>query len=189
MFLSQFQVTGRDLFSQGLVSSSSGNLSIRQGERIFITRRGCALSCMEEQDLIETGLHKNDRATPLASVELPVHRTIYQQTSASAIVHAHPPHATALSLTDTEIIPSDEEGIATLGTVPIVGRNQTVSLGALAEDIARALKESHIILVSGHGSFAIGQLLEEALSYTTILEASSQINCLLRSLQVPPRQE
>ena len=62
-------------------------------------------------------------------------------------------------------------------------------LGALAEDIARALKESHIILVSGHGSFAIGQLLEEALSYTTILEASSQINCLLRSLQVPPRQE
>ena len=189
MFLSQFQVTGRDLFSQGLVSSSSGNLSIRQGDRIFITRRGCALSCLEEQDLIETGLHKNDRATPLASVELPVHRTIYQQTRVSAIVHAHPPHATALSLTDREIVPSDEEGIATLGTVPVIGLNQAVSLGALAEEIARILKEQRIIMASGHGSFATGQLLEEALSYTTILEASSQINCLLRSLQVsPPRQ-
>lgn len=186
MLISQFQVTGRDLFSQGLVTSSSGNMSVRLGERIIITRRGCALNCLEEPDLIETGLHKNDRNTPLASVELPVHRTIYQQTRVSAIVHAHPPHATALSLTENEIIPSDEEGIATLGSVPVVGRNQEVKPGTLAEEIARLLRERHVILVSGHGSFATGQLLEEALSYTTILEASSQINCLLRSFQVSP---
>ncbi|MFA5317173.1 MAG: aldolase [Dehalococcoidales bacterium] len=189
MLLSQFQGVGRDLFNLGLVTSSSGNLSVRMGERIIITRRGSALSCLEEPDLIETGLDKNDRATPLASTELAVHRAIYQTTRASAIVHAHSPYATALSLAVCEIIPSDTEGITTLGTVPVVGRGQEVKPGALAKEISQALDEYSIVMVAGHGSFAIGQLLEEALSYTTIMEASARINCLLRSLQAGPSSQ
>ena len=86
MILSQFQTVGRDLFARGLVASHSGNLSIRLGDRMIITRRGTMLSCLQESDLIETGITKNDRFTPLASTELPVHRAIYQETSASANV-------------------------------------------------------------------------------------------------------
>jgi L-fuculose-phosphate aldolase len=108
MVLAQFQAVGRDLFTQGLITSSSGNLSVRMADRIIITRRGCALNSLEEYDLIETGLHKNDRNTPLASTELAVHRAIYLKTAASAIVHAHLPHATTLSLITDEIVPHDE---------------------------------------------------------------------------------
>lgn len=64
MFLSQFQTVGRDLFTQGLVSSLSGNLSIRLGDRLIITRRGCQVGDLAEQDLIETGINKNGRFTP-----------------------------------------------------------------------------------------------------------------------------
>ena len=74
MILSQFQTVGHDLFAGGLVSSNSGNLSIRLGERMIITRRSSRLGCLEEHDLIETGIHKNYRSTPLASTELAVHR-------------------------------------------------------------------------------------------------------------------
>ena len=52
MILAQFQTVGRDLFTMGLVSSNSGNLSIRLGERMIITRRGSRLGCLEEHDLI-----------------------------------------------------------------------------------------------------------------------------------------
>jgi len=184
MILSQFQTVGRDLFTRGLVSSNSGNLSIRLGDRIIITRRGSRLGCLEENDLIETGISKNDRATPLASIELPVHRAIYQQTSALAIVHAHPPHAVALSLTDAEIVPNDAEGFPILGQVPVLGWNMEVKPGGLANIISKALKQDRIVMVHGHGSFAIGQLLEEAHNYTAMLEESCQVICLLRSLQV-----
>ena len=184
MILSQFQTVGRDLFTMGLVSSNSGNLSIRLGDRIIITRRGSRLGCLEENDLIETGISKNDRATPLASEELSVHRAIYQQTSALAIVHAHPPHAVALSLTDTEIVPSDAEGFPIVGHVPVLGWNMEVKPGGLADIIAGALKQHRIVMVHGHGSFAIGQLLEEAHNCTTTLEESCRVICLLRSLQV-----
>lgn len=184
MILTQFQTVGQELFTKGLVSSHSGNLSICMGERITITRRNCGLGCLQEHDLIETGLSKNDRNTPLASTELAVHRAIYQVTKASAIVHAHPPHAVALSLTDTEIIPTDTEGLSLLCRVPVLGWNMEVKPGGLADIIALALKQCRIIMVHGHGSFAIGQLLEEAHNYTASLEESCQVTCLLKSLQV-----
>jgi L-fuculose-phosphate aldolase len=183
MILSQFQTVGHDLFTKGLVSSHSGNLSIRLGERIIITRRGSRLGCLDENDLIETGLTKNDRNTPLASVELAVHRAIYRETPAVAIVHAHPPHAVALSLTETEIVPIDTEGQSIMEQVPVLGWNTKVKPGSLGDEIAQALKQSRVVMVHGHGTFAIGQLLEEAHNYTTTLEESCQVICLLKSLQ------
>ncbi len=180
--LAQFQKVGRDLFTRGLVASNTGNLSIRFGNRLVITRRGCMLGDIQESDLIETGVSKNDRATPLASTELAVHRAIYRLTPAQAVVHAHPRHAVALSLTDSEIVPSCAEALAVVGVVPVLGRNLTVKPGDFAEQIALALQRSRVVVVHGHGSFAIGQLLEEAYNLTTILEECSQVNYLLKAL-------
>ncbi len=185
MILSQFQSVGHDLSTRGLVSSHNGNLGIRLGDRLIITRRGCQLSCLQEHDLIETGISTNNRSTPLASVELAVHRAIYQATPALAIVHAHPPHAIALSLTETEIVPNCVEGQSVVGLIPVLGWNMEVTAGGLADIITQALKQHRIVVVRGHGSFAIGQLLEEAHNYTTTLEENCQVICLLKSIQLP----
>jgi len=184
--LAQFQAVGHDLFTKGLVSSHSGNLSIRLGDRMVITRRGSKLGCLREHDLIETGIDKNDRSTPLASVELPVHRAIYRQTPALAIVHAHPSHAVALSLVETEIVPNDAEGFCVASRIPVLGWHTEVKPGGLADVIAQALKQCHIIMVHGHGSFAIGQLLDEAHRYTTMLEESCRVIWLVKALKVTP---
>ena len=184
MLISQFQTVGRDLCARGLVSSHSGNLSIKLGERLCITHRGSMLSCLEEHDLVETGINKNDRSTPLASTELVVHRTIYKRTSASAIVHAHPAYAIALSFTEKEIVPPDADGRLLLSKVPVLGWKTTLKLGELADEIAEALKAHKVVLVHGHGSFAAAQLLEEAYQYTTALEASCRLLYLLKTLQV-----
>ncbi|MDD4875746.1 MAG: aldolase [Dehalococcoidales bacterium] len=184
MFLSQFQTIGSDLCARGLVPSHGGSLSIRLGERIIITRRGSMLGSLQEHDLIETGLNKNNRATPLASVELAVHRAIYRETPALAVIHAHPPHAVALSLTETEIVPNCAEGLAIIGKVPVLGWHMDVKPGGLDDVIAQPLKQCRIVMVHSHGSFAIGQLLDDAYNCTTTLEESCQVICLLKSLQV-----
>ena len=188
MILSQFQTVGRDLFTRGFISSHSGNLSIRLGDRIIITHRGSMLNCLQEHDLIETGISKNSRSTPLASTDLAIHRAIYRETQALAIVHAHPPHAVALSMTDTEIVPNVED-FSLIGTVPVVEWKVDTKTKSPADIIAQALKQHRIIMVQDHGSFAIGQLLEEAYNFTTALEQSSQVICLMRSLQISPVKE
>ena len=103
-----------------------------------------------------------------------------------AIVHAHSPHAIALSLTETEIIPNSAEGLDAIGHVPVLGWNMEVKPGGLADIIAEGLKDKRAVIVHSHGSFATGQLLEEAYNYTTALEESSQVICLLKSLGAGP---
>ena len=144
------------------------------------------LGDLQEHDQIETGIEKNDRSTPLVSTELAVHRAIYQATTARAIVHAHPPHATALSLVEKEIVTYCGETLGAVGHVPVLGWNMEVKPGGLAETIAEALKEHRVVMIHGHGCFATGQLLEDAFNCTTALEECSQVNCLLTSLQAQP---
>jgi L-fuculose-phosphate aldolase len=184
--LSQFQAIGQALFTQGLVSPQGGNLSVKLGEHLVITHRGSALGSIQEGDLVETGISKNNRATPLASTELEVHRCIYKNTPALAVVHAHPPYAVALSFTEKEIVPPDVEGRALLSKVPILSAEMEMKAEKLAEKIARLLSECRVVLVRGHGSFAASQLLEEAYYYTVVLEQSCRLLYLLKALQINP---
>ena len=182
--LPQFQAIGQALAAKGLVSCFSGNLSVKLGERMVITHWGSMLGAIGVADLVETGIGKNDRFTPLASTELEVHRYVYKRTPALAIVHAHPLYAVTLSLTMEEVIPRDMEGKKALGKVPILGNNlTTVEAGSLVEEITEALKQHRVVLVRGHGSFATGQLLEEAYYYTAVLEKSCHILYLLKMME------
>jgi len=117
----------------------------------------------------------------LASSELAVHRAIYRETRARAIVHAHPPYANTLALVEKEIVPRDE-WLEVIGRVPVLGWGMEIKPGMLDDVIADALKEHRVVMVYGHGSFAIGQLLEEAFSFTTVLEEAAKVLCLLKSI-------
>jgi L-fuculose-phosphate aldolase len=179
--LEEFQRIGRDLFVSGLVSSHGGNMSVRLGDRLIITRRGSQLGQLTAEDLIETGLYKDDSNIMLASSETPVHRAIYLNTAALAIVHAHPRTAVAFSLLQDEIVPVDNEGSYLLHRVPVV--SSAVASGTeLAEIVATALKRYKIVVVRGHGCFSTGQLLEEAYQWASCLEESSQILYYLRTI-------
>lgn len=181
--LKEFQLVGQDLFAAGINNSHSGNLSVRYGDRIVITRRGSMLGHLTERDLIETGLEKNDSHITLASTEIRVHRGIYQHTSALAIVHAHPVFATAISLLEDEIIPVDSEGSYLLHKVPVLSAEHTIGSQEVEENLPFLLRESKIVMLRGHGCFAIGQLLEEAYQLTTSLEHSCKILYNMRVLK------
>jgi L-fuculose-phosphate aldolase len=177
----EFQRIGRDLFVSGLVSSHGGNMSVRRGDRLIITRHSSQLGQLTAEDLIETGLRKDDSNITLASSETPVHRAIYLNTSALAIVHAHPRTAIAFSLLQDEIVPVDHEGSYFLRKVPVI--STAVASGTeLAEVVATALKYYKIVMVRGHGCFSTGQLLEEAYQWASCLEESSQILYYLRTI-------
>jgi len=183
--LEQFQKFGRDLFQSGLTSSHGGNMSVRMGDRIVITRTGSMLNHLTAADLIETGLEEDDSNVMLASSELIVHRAIYQNTSALAIVHVHPPHAVALSLVEPEaIIPIDNEGSYVLRKVPIVQTELTTGSKQVAKLAAEMLREYKIFMLRGHGCFSTGPLLEEAYQWCSSLEEACRIMYLTRMLQL-----
>ena len=179
--IEEFQRIGRDIFLSNLTSSHGGNMSVRLGDRFVITRRGAQLGQLTAEDIIETGLYTEDSLVMLSSSETPVHRAIYLNTAALAIVHAHPRTAIALSLLEDEIVPVDNEGSYLLHKVPVVA-SELASGPELAEVVATWLKEYKIIMVRGHGCFSTGQLLEEAYQWVSCLEESCQVLYYFRTL-------
>lgn len=176
-----FQRIGRDLFLSGVISSHGGNMSVRMGDRILITRRGSNLAWLEERDIIDIGFHEDDSNVMLASSEVVVHRAIYENTTALAIVHTHPPYAIVRSFIGDEIVPIDSEGSYLLKRVPVVATELTIGSTEVAKIVSTKLKEYPIVMLRGHGAFSVGNLLEEAYQWTSSLEVSCEILCLAES--------
>ena len=181
MYLSAFQETGRALAEAGLISGASGNLSLREGNRLLITTHGSRLDNLAPCDVVETGLTADDNNTPLASSELPVHRAIYSATRARAIVHSHPAHAVTLSLTD--------KSAAAIAGTPVLGSSAEIIPGALAEEIGTALKTCPLVMVRGHGSFSTGKTLGEALRLTLAFASECRRLCEERGLMARQAEE
>ena len=182
--LDQFQTFGSDLFYRGLTSSHGGNISVRMGDRIIITRTGAMLAHLTEKDLIETGLEEDDSNIMLASSELVVHREIYQNTAALAIVHVHPPFAVALSMVVKDaIFPIDSEGSYLFRKVPVMQTETTVGSKDVARIAANVLREYKIFMLRGHGCFSIGPVLEEAFQWCSSLEESCKMYYYTKTLQ------
>ncbi|MHB8781791.1 MAG: aldolase, partial [Candidatus Geothermincolia bacterium] len=169
---------------QGVNSSHSGNMSVREGDRIHITRRGSMLGCLTQRDIVDTSLEGDDSHITLASTEIKIHRAIYQNTSALAIVHAHPPTAIALSLRRDAITPVDAEGIYYFKSIPVLRAQDTIGSSEVAAGLWRDLANYKAVMVAGHGSFAVGQMLEEAYQWTSSLEASCRMLLLHELLGV-----
>lgn len=181
----QFREVGRDLYVQGLTSSHGGNLSMRIGGRVVIKRRGAQLGRLKPHDLIETFIERNDSGVALASTELLVHRMIYQLTPALAVVHCHPRTAIAFSLSRDEIVPIDNEASYLLKKVPVIWEEFASGTPEMARNLATTLQAYKIVMLRGHGSFAIGQTLDEAFHWSSILEESCQIGLWAKLIHEP----
>jgi len=180
--IKEFQKIGRIVFDKELNNSHSGNLSMRIGDRLLITRRGSMLGFLKDSDIIETGLDHNDSWISLASSEVNVHRAIYKGTSCLAICHTHPLTATALSMVQDEIIPVDVEGSYYLRKIPIIEFEFGSGSKEMEEELPKILKNYKIAMVRGHGAFAIGDFLEEALQYSHILENICRIIYMVKTM-------
>jgi len=171
----EFRDIGRDIYLAQLTSSHGGNMSVRVGNHLVIKRRGAQLGRLKQEDLVLTGIDVKDSGIARSSSELIVHRTIYQRTSALAVIHCHPRTAIALSLSREEIIPLDVEGSYLLHKVPVVAAEFASGSPEMADLIANALREYKIVMLRGHGCFSTGQTLEEAFHWVSCLEESSDI--------------
>lgn len=170
---------GRKLVEHGLVESNFGNISIRAGDKLLITRTGTALDEITENSVVEVNILDTSSMDIIASSETVVHREIYRQTSALAIIHAHCQYAVVESLLEGPsglILPVDSEGQYFLGDIPVVGGG--IGSHELAENLADALSRHRGAVVYSHGTFAIGRTLEEAYIVTTQFEHSCKIKYL-----------
>jgi L-fuculose-phosphate aldolase len=158
----------RIVAEQGLACSSDGNLSVQLGEdRFLITPSGLHKMSMDVEDLIVVdgeGRVVEGRTGLSPTSEVLMHLEAYRERpDIHAVLHAHPPCATALTISGIpfplDLIP---EALIGLGSVPIAPY-ATPGTEELAHSIRGLFKDTNSILLSHHGSLTVGRTLEEAL--------------------------
>jgi L-fuculose-phosphate aldolase len=140
---------------------------------------------LKPHDLVETQIEKNDSGVTLASTELLAHRTIYMKTPALAICHCHPRTAIALSLSRDEIVPIDNEASYLLKKIPVIWEEFASGTLEMANSLAAALQQYKVVMLRGHGSFAIGQTLDEAFFWSSTLEEACDIILRAKTINEP----
>jgi L-fuculose-phosphate aldolase len=175
--LRDLQEVGRDLYRLSLVTSHGGNLSVRAGHSMWITGTGTMLGRLEARhiSLVQPG---GEHEGPPPSSDTLLHSTAYALSDANALVHSHPRHAIALAFESDTFMPGDSEGQTHLGEVPVIAPGDYQ-----VEKLARALRDSRVVLLRGHGAYARGTTLWEALHWTTALEESAHVAVIRRLLR------
>ncbi len=177
--LEDFQDLGRDMFLSGLVSSHTGSMSMRDGDRVTMSRRTARLGRLTADDLIEFDV---EGACPDdAPEEAVVHQAIYRATEAQAVVFARPPATLAMALIDDRLSPANGEGAESLGTAPVLLSQRPLGSNDVAQLVARALRVSRVAALRGQGVFAWGDDLEDAFHMVSLLEEMCKINHIYRS--------
>jgi L-fuculose-phosphate aldolase len=156
------------LAERGLIRSSDGNISARLDENLLlISPSGLYKSSMNPDDLIVIDLNgkvRQARAGLRPTSETLMHQEVYRQRpDVNAVVHAHPPYSTALTIAGkpfpAEYIP---EVLVGLGDVPTADY-ATPGTQSMAYSIRELVRTHDSILLSHHGSINVGHSLEEAL--------------------------
>ena len=166
------------LNSTNLSPLRSGNISMRTKEDdkdgYLITPSGKKYETLKPEDIVFMSLNEdaeNEGSSNKPSSEWRFHRDIYSnKKEAQAIVHAHSPHATAIS-SHGKTIPPFHYMIALAGGEDIkCAEYATFGTEELSNNVIKALENRSACLMSNHGQVAFGKNLEDAFELAQEIE-------------------
>ena len=166
------------LYDRGHAVGHDGNVSLRVGEdRLLITPSGVCKGRMEPDMLVVCGLDgavlEGER---YPSSEIAMHLEVYRQRpDVGAVVHAHPPMATAFAIRRTPLRePYLTETVSGLGEVPVAPFAMP-STQEVPESIRPFVAHHSAVLLANHGALAWGRDLWEAFDRMETVEQTAKI--------------
>src|SRR5690242_266305 len=176
---------GRRLYTRGFVASNDGNISVRLDDRrIMTTPKSVSKGYMTPDMMVivdYAGAKLAGERDP--SSELKMHLAVYEdRPDVKAVVHAHPPIATAFAVAG---IPLDRavlaEVITTLGCIPIADY-ATPSTAELPAAVKKYIKAHDGLLLANHGALTCGKDVLGAYYKMETVEHFAQISFIARML-------
>lgn len=168
---------------------NDGNTSFRiNDDEVLITPRGKIKAQLNANDIVKVKL-KDGKPFPGEldpSSELWMHLYTYQQNPRiQSLIHSHPPHAIACSLSgislETPILP---EVLVILGKVPTC-LYQRPGTRDIASAVATLFKQCNAMILERHGVIAQGKTLDQAITRMETVEHTARILLLAHSCGRP----
>ncbi len=176
---------GRRIYNKGFAAANDGNISIRTGDNeVLCTPTMICKGFMKPEDICAVDMEGNQIAGKRKRTsEVLLHLEIMRhRPDVKAVVHCHPPHATAFAVVGEPIpqciLPEVE---VFMGEVPIAPY-ETPGNQQFAETVTPFLQSTNTIILKNHGTVSFGKDLTEAYWKTEILDAYCRILLLARQM-------
>jgi L-fuculose-phosphate aldolase len=151
----------------GINQGTSGNVSVRYGDRMLVTPSGVPYEELEPGDLCATQIKKDGKnweGDLAPSSEWRFHLNIYQaRPDVGAVVHTHSMYATVLAICGKPIPAVHYMVAASGGTEIRVAKYATFGTAELSENALVALEGRTCCLLKNHGVIATGPNIKRAL--------------------------
>ena len=156
---------GLKLWQKGFVAANDGNISVKISDNeYYCTPTGVSKASLTPDMIIKVdrdGKKLEGKLNP--SSEIKMHMRVYQKRpDVTAVVHAHPPVATAFTVADIDldqyILP---EAVLTIGNVPTCDYG-TPSTMEIPDSLDPYLQKHDAFLLRNHGALTVGCNLNKA---------------------------
>jgi len=176
---------GRRMYERGFVAANDGNISIRlSDDRLLVTPAGVSKGFLRASDLVVAdmrGERVSGKLNPTSEVKMHI-RAYELRNDVAAVVHAHPPYATAYAVAG---IPLTEcilpEVIVSLGSIPLA-RYGTPSTDEIPRSIESVVTRSDAFLLENHGVMTVGPDVMNAYHKLETVEHFAKISFIARHL-------
>jgi len=160
---------GKSLKRNGLICSTDGNISVRNGDNIYITPSGYDKGGLKRNEIVKLDIKKleynvDSEIKPSSEVNMHI-RSYMNDKIIKAIVHTHAPFSTAFA--SKGILPNRERLLESelLPDICMIDDYEPGSI-ELANEVSKNVKDYHIMLLKRHGVIVFSESLKMA--YETI---------------------
>lgn len=181
-------------YEKGFTGGSGGNVSIRCGEKFYISCTGSFLGSLTEEDFTCIDMNGAVIKGRKPSKEFIMHLECYKKRpDIQCIFHLHPLYSIAATCRQ-EIdyscgLPVYTPGYALrVNKIPIIPYFMPGSL-KLAQEVARLLENQNCVLLKNHGVVAVGREPEAVFGIAEEIEENAHITMILGNGGYPMTQE
>lgn len=174
--------TGKWIMAKGLTWGTSGNISVRDGDKVYVTASGTVLGDLHEDDISIVNIEGVLLDGKKPSKETGMHLEVYRKCpDVNAVLHASPFWTTFAACTDIRIKTNlfiesmyyDEK----LMHIPYFHAGSK----ELAEAVSEVADKTHVILMDHHGVLVYDRNLGECRSALEVTDNVCHMNIVARS--------
>ena len=175
---------GKKIADKELVVGPGGNISARVDNVVYMKASGICFEEAKTSDYIGVDLKTGDIVcgNKKPTCEIAMHLGCYlERKDISAVIHTHPPIATAVGMQEITLSPFSPDLAALVGDVPTI---KYVLPGGieLAEEVKNVIKKHNAVLMCNHGLLTVGSNLMEAYYRTLLIEDACKTFVAAKSL-------
>jgi L-fuculose-phosphate aldolase len=169
----------RIVAAEGYADLTLGHVSAREsGGTVLIKRKGVALDEVTPDDVVEA-----DDASAALHLETVLHTEVYRaRPDVGAVVHGHPPYATALSATSAELELLTHDAVLFADGIARFEDPDLIVEPEQGAAVARALGTQRAVLLRNHGVLAVGKDVPWAVLAAVTLERAARFQAIASGL-------